>query len=196
MARDLFINGPTLVGVKGSVSTALANLIGLGLSDMPIRVSFNGRHMDVNVDAYGGEIPMEIQYKLTDVVIAMTLMHVDMDVLRVCLAESMGGMGAAGDGVLPIPGARLGNNAALFAATNHYISLNISSPVGNLPWRFKHCYLMGNPLEIPLGTERSIITVAWRCIPYTTDPYAAGGTVGGGTLNYPLWDHTLDGVLA
>lgn len=196
MARDLFINGPTLVGVKGNVNTAVANLTGFGLSDMPIRVSLNSRHMDVNVDAFGGEVPFEIQYKLTDVNINMTLMHIDRDVLDVLIMESMGG--AAAIGTLTGAGSRLGNNVARFAANWHYVSLNISSPVGGKPWRFYNAYLTGQPMEIPLGTERSIFILNFRAIPYCQDPYAAGDDAepGDGAEGYVLWDHTLDGVLS
>jgi hypothetical protein len=189
MARDLFINGPTLVTVKGCPATGIATMQELGLSDNPIRMQFNTRHMDVHVDAYGGEVPFEIQSKLTDVIIDMTLMHVDYTILEVCLAESMGGLGAVGPGVLPVAGQRLGNNVGRFSTSWHFIELGLTSPVGLIPWRFSNCYLTGQPYEIPLGTERSIMKMQWRCIPYAVDPYAAGGVYGGGTLLYQMWDH-------
>jgi hypothetical protein len=189
MVRDLFINGPTLVTVKGNIGTTISTISELGLSDNPIRVSLNERHMDVNVDAYGGEIPMELQYKLVDVNINMTLMHIDPDVLDACLKETRGG--AAAVGTLTTAGSRLGNNAARFAAAWHFVELGLTSPIGLKPWRFYNCYLTGQPLEIPLGVERSIFVVNFRCIPYTNDPYSAGGTTGLGTAGYVLWDNVI-----
>lgn len=189
MARSLFINGPTLITVKGNSNTSLATIQELGLSDQPIRLSFNLRHMDVNIDAYGGEIPFELQAKLVDVSLNMTLVHVDYTILEAVLAESMGGASAVSPGVLPIAGATMGGAGARFSANWHYVELGITSPVGGVPWRFANCYLTGQPYEIPLGTERSIINLNFRCIPYSSDPYSAGGTTGGATLGYQLWDH-------
>lgn len=188
MPRDLMINGPLMVFVRGNPLTAIGSLSQLGMSDGPVRVRHNFRHMDVNLDAWGGEVPFEIQCKLQDVMIDMTLVHVDYALLEVCVAESIGGMGAVGVGTMPLAGARLGNNSFRFAAGNHYIGLNLGAPVNGVPWSFKHCYLTGQPFEIPLGSERSIIAMSWRCIPYIPDPFNAGLF----SLGQILYDHLPD----
>jgi hypothetical protein len=93
--------------------------------------------------------------------------------------------------------ARMGNNAARFAAGNNYIGLNISNPVGGIPYRFFYTYLAEPPFEHPMGTEKSIFSLNWRAIPYTQDPYGGGAaqpnTVPGfGALGALLYDHNLD----
>lgn len=186
MARDFFINGESMVSVKGAAGTSINPLIQLGLSDGPIRVSLDFRHRDIQVDAWGNEIPPEVQFMLAAATITMTLVHFDRDVLDVCVQESFGG--AAAPGFLTRAGSRLGNNAARFAATNHYIGLNILSPVAAKPWRFYFTYLTGTPVEFPLGTEKSLVQLTWRAIPYTQDPWNGGL----GALGSPLWDYTLD----
>lgn len=190
MARDFFINGESLVLVKGRADSAIGALTQLGLSDGPIRVTLDHRHMDIQVDAWGGEIPPEVQYKLSSVSVSMNLVHFDRAVLDVCLAESMAGVVTIGS--VGRAGARMGNGLPRFAAGgvngNHYIGLNIVSPIAGYPWRFLFSYLTGPPMEFPLGTERSVVQLNWRAIPYTVDPYG-GGT---GSLNSPLWDYTLD----
>lgn len=187
MARDFFINGETLVSVKGNTSSSISSLSELGLAEGPIRVTPDGKHMDINVNAWGnGEVPPEVQYFLSEVRIQMALVHVDTTVLRECVRLSMGG--ASAEGTLPHTGARMGNNAARFAAGNNFIGLNLSSPIGGLPWRFYYAYLTGPPIDWPLGTERSVIGLNWRVIPYTQDMYNGGN----GSLGAVLWDHTND----
>ncbi len=196
MPRDFRINGPTLVLVKGSSSDQiLGDIKELGLSDQSIRVQLDIRHRDINVDAWGGEIPADVQCMLAGCNVIMSLIHLDLDVLDACIRASMGGTNAIG--FLPRTGARLGNDAARFAggglnARNHYIGLNLTSPVLSKPWRFYTTYLQGIQ-EIPLGAEKSIYQLNWRVIPYTQDPYSMlVANYGQGGLDHPLWDHTLD----
>jgi hypothetical protein len=190
MARDFFINGESLVLVKGRADSSIGTLSQLGLTDGPIRVRLESRYLEIQVDAWGSEIPAEVQYKLSAVDISMNLVHLDRDVLDVCLMESMGGAPVIGQTARA--GARLGNGLGRFAAGgalgNHYIGLNITSPVASKPWRFFFTYLVGPPMEFPLGTERSIVTLNWRAIPYTTDPYGAGT----GAYGASIWDYTLE----
>lgn len=190
MARDYFISGESLVLVKGRADSAIGSLAQLGLTDGPIRLTFESRYLEIQVDAWGGEIPAEIQYKLSAVQISMNLVHFDRDVLDVCLLESMGG--APTLGTTGRAGARMGNGLPRFAAGgvlgNHFIGLNITSPVAAKPWRFFYTYLVGPPMEFPLGTERSIVTLNWRAIPYAVDPYNGGL----GAFGSPLFDYTLD----
>src|SRR5581483_5195340 len=143
MGRDFQINGETMVYVKGSNASAIASITELGLSEGPITLTLDFRHRDINVDAWGGEIPPEVQVMLAAVNISMPLIHLDRDILDTCIRESMGGAPAIGQ--LARAGARMGNNTVRFSAANHYIGLNLASPVGNKPWRFFTSYLTGPP---------------------------------------------------
>lgn len=185
MARDFFINGESMVSVKGNVNTAFPALTQLGLSDGPIRVSLEMAHEDIKVDAWG-QMPPEIQYFLSAANVSMTLVHFDRTLLDNVFLESMAGAPAIGQ--LPRAGSRMGNNVPRFAANNHFIGLNILSPVAAKPWRFWFSYLAGNPFETPLGTERSVISLNFRVVPYTQDPWG-NGTGAQGTQ---LWDYNLD----
>ena len=196
MARAFYVNGETMVSVKGNANAGgglIANLAQLGLSDGPIRVRPKYNHKDIQVDAWG-MAPPEVQWMMGELTISMTLVHFDMPILRACMAEAACG-GANVDGTFGRAGALMGNNLARFALTNHYIGLNLLSPVGGLPYRFFFAYLADTPVETPLGTEKSIMTLNWRVIPYTQDPFGDGnqGTaVGTGSAGYTLWDRNLD----
>lgn len=185
MARDFYINGPALVQVKGNVNTAIAQLSQLGLSDGPIPVSPKLYHKDINVDAWG-ETPADVQWMLGELNLRFTLIHVDLAVLEACVQEAMGGAAALGQ--FAKAGTRMGGNNARFAAGNHYVGLNITSPDGARPWRFYYAYLADNPFDWPLGTEKSVISVNWRVVGYVQDPWGGGQ----GAQNYTLWDRTPD----
>lgn len=184
MARNIFINGETMVYVKGATDTALATLQELGLSDAAVNVIPEIFHQDINVDAWG-RAPIDIQILNSVVNIGMTVVHFDATILQACLALSMGSLtlGAVGRS-----GVRMGGGLARFAPGNSLISLNLASPVGQVPYRFFAAYLTGPPMEFPLGVERSIVRLNWRAIPYTPDPWQGGV----GSLNFPLYDHVLD----
>ena len=186
MARAWYINGESMVQVKGPAGTLLANVQQLGLSDGPIRVQPKFIHKDIQVDAWGQTVPPEVQFMLAEVSISMNLVNVDVPVLQQCIQEAMGG--ALVYGQLARAGTLMGGNVVQYNANNHYISLGILSPVGGIPYRFITSYLTGQPLEIPLGTEKSVFQLNWRCIPWTLDPWQ-GGT---GAQNYPLWDNNVD----
>lgn len=190
MPRDLFINGETMVLVKGRSDSAIANLAELGLAVDDIKVTPQHELEDVTCNAWG-KVPFDQQVFGAYVDIQMTLVQYDNDILDVCIQESMGG--TLDIGKVARAGARLGNNQPRFApgpysAGNHYIGLNLSSPVGAKPWRFLYTFLTRQPYTYPLGTRRSMVTLSWRCIPYTQDPYQAGA----GALGQILFDHTLD----
>lgn len=179
MARDFFINGETMVYCKNS---ALGGLQQLGLSDNQISVSPSFKFLEIQVNAWGDE-PPEVQFMLASVDISISLVHFDRALLDICISESMGGAPSVGQ--LPRAGARMGNNLPLQTAGNHYIQLSLSSPVGNKPWNFLACYLSENPVEFPLGNERSIVSTKWHCIPFSTDPWG-GGT---GSQGIVLWNY-------
>ena len=196
MARDFYINGESLVLVKGRSDSAIGSLSQLGLASDPITVSPGFKHKDINVNAWG-EAPADVQWMLSDVNVSMTLMHFDSTVLATCWQLSMGG--SLVEGQMGRAGQRMGNNQARFTAAtgspatgnnsgNNYIGLNIASPVQGTPWRFFYAYLAQPPFRFPLGVEKSAVTLNWRVIPYTQDPYNGGL----GAYAYPLWDHTLD----
>jgi len=177
----------TMVGVKSRSDSGIASLTNLGLADTGIRISINTRFDDIMVDAWGQEIPIDVQWMLADANISMTLVHFDRAVLDVCMALSMGG-GSIAIGQVARAGQRLGQGLSRFTIGNNLIGLNLSSPVGNKPWRFWYTYLTGPAVEFPLGTKRSIVTLNWRAIPYTTDPFN-GGT---GAQGSQLWDYSQD----
>ncbi len=186
MARDFQIPGESLVLVKGAADSGIAVLSELGLADSSIHVRPNFVHQDINVDAWGPRIPADVQWFLSDVTINMTLVHYDNLILDICVQQSMASTGQFG--TMGRAGQRMGNNTPRFGAGNRLVSLNITSPVLGQPWRFFFCYLSSPPVEFPLGTQRSLIVMNWRAIPFTQDPYG-GGT---GALGYPLWDNVLD----
>lgn len=195
MARSFFVNGETLVQVKGRVDSPIASITQLGLADAPIRITLDYRHKDAQVDAWGGEVPPDTQFMLAEARISMTLIHFDFAVLQTCLQLSMAG--APAEGQMARAGQFMGNGQAQFAAAvqptgllagNNYISLNLSSPVQGIPWRFFFSYLSSPPMEFPLGTEKSVVALNWRAIPYTIDPYNGGL----GAYGAPLYDHGQD----
>jgi hypothetical protein len=187
MARDFFINGPSMVYVRGRTDLTIASTTELGLTDAPIRVRPQFRHRPIKVDAWGDASP-EVQFMLGSVDITISLIHFDRDVLDVCLRESMAG--ATSIGGLPTAGTRLGNNKPLFhpgtgATGNHFVQLSISSPIAGKPWRFFSCYMNGVPMDFPLGVEKSAVVTNWTAIPYDRDLYNGGV----GSQNVYLWDH-------
>lgn len=188
MARDFQINGETMVLVKSNPQSSIATLSQLGLSDNAISWAPVFRHMDIAVDAWGGDNgpPPEVQCFLEEVNIRMTLVHFDRTVLEECMRLSVAG--GAVEGTLPRAGTRMGGGAARFAAGNNFIGLNLTSPVNNRPMRFYFAYLTGQPVEWPIGTRRTVVSMNWRCIPYTVDPWNAGL----GALGTVIYDHVLD----
>lgn len=195
MARDFYINGESMVSVKGNVNTTISALTQLGLATDPITVTFDTRYKDMIVDAWGQFIPTDVQYFLSSVTIKMNLIHYDQAVLDVCLRESMGGIGVIGQ--TGRAGQRFGGNVGRFAAGNHYIGLNLLSPVQNKPFRFYYAYMIGPAEVLTLGTEKSIASVTWRAVPYTNDPWGGGSaqpttSPSTGALGAVIWDNTLD----
>lgn len=188
MARDYQINGEAMVSVKSNPLSSIAALTQLGLSDNSISWSVTFKHMDIAVDAWGGDNgpPPEVQAFLIEANIQMTLVHFDRTVLEECVRLSTGG--GAVEGSLPRAGSRMGGGVARFAAGNNFIGLNISGPVSNRPLRFYFAYLTGTPIVYPIGTRRTVASMNWRAIPYTVDPWNGGA----GALGTVIYDHTLD----
>lgn len=197
MARDFFINGPTGVFVKGRSDGPLAALSFLGLSESPIIVTPRFRHAPLMVNAWGGgEVPADLQVFLADADVAMDLIDFDRTFLANCIQAAMGG--AAAEGACVTAGTRMGGNAARFAPGNNYLGLNLTAPVspGPSPWRFYYAYLQDS-IEFPLGSEKSVIRLSWKVVPYTNDPWGGGSaqpttTAGFGAGGALLWDHNAD----
>ena len=198
MARDFHIAGEAMVSVKqGSPAGAIATLSQLGLAVGGIRISPTFHHLDIHTDDWGGGVPAEVMWMLCDVHIDMTLIHYDRTLLETCVQESMGG--AISDGTLIGAGKPMGGLQSAGLASNHYIRLNLASPVDGRPWRFLSAYLAHRPLEMPLGTKASEVRLNWRAIPYQalntaeglpTSTYANGNELK--SAGVVIWDHTLD----
>jgi len=186
MSRDWYINGESMVLVKSRSDSAIGSLSQLGLSADPIQITPNYRHLEMQLDAFGRQIPPDTQVMLFDVIVTVNFIHFDSALLEECQRLSVGGPPVIGQ--LPHAGTRLGGGVARFAVGNNLISLNIQSGVGKQPWRFLTCYLTGSPGIWPLGTEKSAVQTQWRAIPFTIDPWNGGA----GALGIPIYDHVLD----
>ena len=178
----------------------------LGLSSEAVTVSPHFVHRDIYTDDYVDRVPVDIMWMLVDCRIRMTLIHYDRQILQYCLSESMAGGGfiepkpvnASGhatriDGTLAPAGTLMGGSKQIFQSGNHFVSLNIASQVGGLPSRFRACYLAETPIEIPLGTERSLAVLNWRAVPFPR--YSGALTNAGSELissGIILWDHIPD----
>ncbi len=188
MARQYFINGETMITVKGNATSLIATVQELGLSQDAISVTEDYNHDDIAVDAYGntnGINPPDQQIFGAQVVVKMNLVHYDVLILQECVRLSMGN--APVEGQLSRAGTLMGGNQPLYGTANNFISVGISSPVGGIPWTFLSCYLFQRPVTYPLGTKRSIVDLLWRGIAYSVDPWN-GGT---GSQGVPLYTHNV-----
>lgn len=187
MARDIIISGETLLQVKGASNSTISTLTQLGLASTPVTIRFMTHYDDIHLDAFGGDAgaPNDVQFMLAEAQISCTLVQFDQVVLRTLQTAGMGN--APVEGQMPRAGTRLGGGVARFGANWSFISLNLTSPVLSLPWRFYNTYLT-DALSWPLGTKRSLVNVTFRALPYSVDPYG-GGTGAQGVV---LYDHVLD----
>lgn len=185
MGRAYYVNGESMIYVKGPSGGAIAALSELGLAEGPISISFENQHEDVKVDAWGNA-PPDIQYFLGTATISMALVHFDPAILSECQQLAMAG-GAGTEGMLPHAGTLMGGGVALYQPGNSFLSLNIASPVQGAPYQFPAAYLMNSPSPYPLGTERSVVQLTFRATPYTEDPWNNGQGAQGAVL----WTRTL-----
>ncbi len=184
--RDYYINGPTIIKVKGTTSPKalnqlniqgwLVNTIGsesilsvtqeLGLATGDITISLKSTHKDIPADDFGDSVPAEVLWSLAEARISMTLIHLDEFILQACLDESMG-RSEFQIGYMAGAGTLMGSPFPINGSQNRYITLNIipGNDSGKLPWRFPRAYLAERPVEIPLGTASSAIQLNWRAIP-------------------------------
>lgn len=195
MARGYVVFGEFIVKVIGSVD-AFDGTEELGLTIDPVRIVPRYNHLDVMTDDYGPDVPVETLWNMADAVVHMTLVNYDPDVLNKCMRAAMGGGGlnvgnptgsGSVDGFMGMAGTPMGGGVAMEASGNNYVMVFlIPTDDGEYnPYRFVSCYLNSQPLEIPLGTERSLVKLAWRCVPYR--PF--NGSEITSYNNGLLWDH-------
>lgn len=147
----------------------------LGLSSDQVRITPVFRHKDIVVEGWGESTP-ETQFMGAEFMIRFTLINFDRAVLNTCLMASMAG-GGGSFGTLPQAGTLMGggNGSALRASGNYLLGLGLGSPIGQQPWRFYACYLANQPVEYPLGAEKTAAACTWRAIAY---PNATGKIAG------------------
>jgi hypothetical protein len=194
-----------------SLFSSPGQLFELGLATGDVTVSPRFRHQEVIPDDYGDQVPAEVHTRLADASIRMTLVHFDAAVLSVCCSEAMGGALVGGTtrpalgGAVGPAGMPLGGGVPVGSSGNHYVSLNVlaNQSVPPLPWRFRSCYLDGNPATFPLGANRQGVELNFRAIPYaplvptsqnfSTPPpdNRVNEILSSGAV---LWDHTPDMV--
>jgi len=213
MGREYYINGESLVQVKvgghaaGMVDgtspiPASSGIYELGLAAEDIRMQFNFKYIDQKYSEWGTDIPVDVMWNLSDVIISMNLIHFDSSVLDFCFAEAMGGaIGPlpvgdpignfydAGQALSPF-GSMLGNNAPLGDSGCHFIGLSILSEQEGRPWNFPSAYII-NPV-FPLGTKTSIAQVNWRAIPYS--PYTVSQFATASGTQTIIYDVLISGI--
>lgn len=177
-----------MISVKGAANSLIANTSQLGLSQDAIQITEYFIQDDIGVDAYGNTgspNPPDMQIFGSFAVFETNLVHYDPIILQECIRLSFGN--APTEGSQARAGTLYGSNVPLYAANNCYISVGVSSPVGNIPWTFLSCHMSERPFVYPLGTKRSVVQVRWRAIAYSVDPWN-GGT---GSLGVPVYTHNL-----
>jgi hypothetical protein len=129
-----------------------------------------------------------------EVSLRMTLVHYDPIVVGACIAHAVG---AAPELGLIGEAGTLGAAGTPLLAKGHALRVNLIC--GNdSPWRFYKCYLDGNPFEAPLGVERTLLQINWRCLPVAQ----SGFVLGRGYIQEPksrgakVWDRgVLDPII-
>jgi len=201
MARDIQVNGETLVNVRfgahvpvsvSNIPGSSTNLSQLGLSSDPIKITYEFYHQDLRADDFGPNCPPDVQSMMATVKIGMRLVHYDKTILDYCTAAAMGGIRLIGGapqlpGVMEPAGKMLGANRTYLASGYHFIGLNLVSAITS-GYHFPAAYLETPPYVVPLGTERSIVDLNWRAIPYQR-PNLSGDVISSGVI---LWNYTLD----
>lgn len=204
MTREFVVYGEFLVEASGG---RLGGKQQLGLTVGPVRIIPRYVHRDILTDDFGPLSPVEVMWRMGDALVAMELVHYDTEVMNKCISMSMGGGSfdtdpgddSSLDGTYGPGGRILGYNRGLGTAANMFTTVYLTPTNDGLyePYRFKACYLNGQPLEIPLGTERTIVRLHWRVVPYKPIETNAQGRMvetssQGGVV---LWDHESDELL-
>ena len=142
MALGYQTNGNTLVHWDGEE---------LGYASEPISIVPQFYHTNVHADDYGPSAHAAILWDLAEVRVRMTLVYFDLAVYYDALKTAMGG----GD-----LGTFVGAGTLL---TGGSLSL-LSSASGENDWTFPTAFLAEQPAEHPLGNERTLLRLTWRCI--------------------------------
>ncbi len=176
MARDFNIQGQTLVVVRtididGIPRNQIQNQeLGLSVPD-GISVTLKFNHKDMKCDDFGPDTPPDIMFNLAEVRVRMLLVHYDYVVAGSCTNESMGG---SDDGTLVGAGTIMGGGNDTGTTGNRFVGLYLIS-VGDLVgipnfarcWHFPSAFLTEPaPMEIPIGVDKTVLSLNWRCIPY------------------------------
>lgn len=183
MSRRYIIYEECMVMVKIGASTPVE----LGLTSEPIHIAERLYHHDINIDDFGPNIPAAVLTMGGDVTIRMTLVHYDPDVMDDCIAQAKG----RSDG---FPGVLGAVGTPIFSRPRGLgIRLNLI-PLKEKPWRFFSAHLDGNPLEIPIGTERTLLAANWRALPNkSADFIEYRGNVGEiRSAEAIIWDNGID----
>lgn len=211
MSRSFEVFGEYLVKIRfglhlsGVFTFSGSNYTELGLATDSITLIPRFVHRDIKVDDFGTDIPAEVLWMMADFNIKMSLIHFDIDVLELCMMESMGGGfvppildGGANPieniGDLYPAGTIMGGkqytnlpNLNIVVPQDisgcHYMGLWLMStnPVNALTdWFFNSTYLLAPPLQIPIGTKATIAQLLWRAIP-TMNVNASGQVFSSGT---------------
>lgn len=194
MARDWYINGDTMVQVRGGahLTSGLNVITNLGLAIDQVRVSPSFSRQPIHADGFGKVVAPEYRSKLMSARVSMTLVHFDPQVLDQCVRESQGGgVGAIPDptavggqieaeGVLAQAGTLMGGYKPRFASGNHYIGLTVKGTTEiTRPWRFLYTMIDGTGPVYPLGNGFSAVPVTWLVVPYLEPPLVSGRYTSG-----------------
>lgn len=197
--RQWVINGETLITAKGGEHLSggpLGYLTELGLAMDQVTIRPYYFKQDVKLDDFGPEAAADVIANLIDCRIRATLINYDRQALDVCIAESFGGGLLSDEDSLGTPryaGIMLGGYKDYHASGWHFTSLNLLSPQLRKPYHFPSVYLMGPPLEIPLGTKTTALQCEWRAIQYRPPVTTASGKAPFEELTsrgLPLWTRT------
>lgn len=179
MSRNFVVYGEFIVSVSGTFFDEIEEL---GLTAEPVRIVPIYNHRDIPTDGFGPNVPVETLWNMGECLIYMTLVNYDTNVLGRCYRASMGGGNPDFvdednlDGFMGPAGIPMGGGAGIGQGGNYYTSLHLYPTQDGAyePYRFRACYLNSQPLEIPIGTERTLVRLGWRCIPYQKLVVTAG----------------------
>lgn len=194
MAREYMVFGECMVKVRGPAGSIIEEITELGLASESIRLTPRYNHLDILTDDFGPNVPVEVLSHLADANLQMTLVHYDPQILDYCMYLAMGGRGPISstndwDGSLSPAAVPLGLGAPLHDEINNYVSVYLvpASYTTTVPYRFPACYLDAKPLEIPFGTERTLVKLNWRVIPY--QEFTTGEITS--EQGHRLWSHEI-----
>lgn len=171
MARGYTVFGEFIVSVSGGLFDEIEEL---GLTAEPARIVPVYNHRDIPTDGYGPNVPVEVLWNMGECLLFLTLVNYDTEVLGRCYRSAMGGGNPDQgddtdlDGFMGPAGRPLGFGRRIGTAANYYVTVHLfPTDDGQYnPYRFIACYLNSQPLEIPIGTERTLVRLCFRVIPY------------------------------